>query len=161
MALFSASTCWLTSYEIVIPNDTVNEARALKLLKTNGLLPFKNADDAPTIDETWTPLTPRRSPPSTQPRPWLAAGPLMAQSSTTISQGWYPARRRPGSGRPQDRPSAQVREPLLLLRRIHTARPTRRLLNPSTPSPSWMLFRKRPVGTAVEVNVSTDELRQS
>lgn len=59
MALFSKKHTKLADIpqggEIVIPNDTVNEARALKLLKTNGLVTFKNADvDAPTIDDVDT-----------------------------------------------------------------------------------------------------------
>ena len=59
MALFSKKHSKLADIpqggEIVIPNDTVNEARALKLLKTNGLVTFKNADvDAPTIDDVDT-----------------------------------------------------------------------------------------------------------
>ncbi|WP_298593416.1 MetQ/NlpA family ABC transporter substrate-binding protein, partial [uncultured Rothia sp.] len=59
MALFSKKHSSLSDIpqggEIVIPNDTVNEARALKLLKANGLITFKNADvDAPTIDDVDT-----------------------------------------------------------------------------------------------------------
>ena len=59
MALFSKKHSKLADIpqggEIVIPNDTVNEARALKLLKTNGLVTFKSADvDSPTIDDVDT-----------------------------------------------------------------------------------------------------------
>lgn len=37
--------------EIAIPNDTVNEARALELLKANGLIEFKAEKDTPTVDD--------------------------------------------------------------------------------------------------------------
>ena len=50
----------------------MNEARALKLLKTNGLVTFKNADvDAPTIDDVDTANSKVKVTPSTQPRPWV------------------------------------------------------------------------------------------
>ena len=46
---------------------------------------------------------------------------------------------------PKTDPSAIKYVNLSLLRRTRlTTRPTRRLLKSSTPSPSWMLFRKRP-----------------
>lgn len=58
MALFSKKHDSLDQIpqggEIAIPNDTVNEARALQLLEANKLVTFKSDTDRPTIDDVDT-----------------------------------------------------------------------------------------------------------
>lgn len=55
MAMFSKTHSSISDLpdgaEIAIPNDTVNEARALKLLEANGLVSFTSEVDTPTIDD--------------------------------------------------------------------------------------------------------------
>ncbi|HCN39722.1 MetQ/NlpA family ABC transporter substrate-binding protein [Rothia sp. (in: high G+C Gram-positive bacteria)] len=55
MAMFSTTHSSISDLpdgaEVAIPNDTVNEARALKLLEANGLVSFTSEVDTPTIDD--------------------------------------------------------------------------------------------------------------
>ena len=55
MALFSNKHDSISALpqgaEIAIPNDTVNEARALLLLKANGLVSFTSETTSPTVDD--------------------------------------------------------------------------------------------------------------
>lgn len=55
MAMFSKTHSSISDLpdgaEIAIPNDTVNEARALRLLEANGLVSFTSEVDTPTIDD--------------------------------------------------------------------------------------------------------------
>ncbi|MFW0111437.1 MetQ/NlpA family ABC transporter substrate-binding protein [Rothia sp. CCM 9417] len=58
MALFSEKHDSISALpqgaEIAIPNDTVNEARALLLLEANGLVSFTKDTDSPTVDDVDT-----------------------------------------------------------------------------------------------------------
>lgn len=55
MAMFSQKHSSISDLpegaEVAIPNDTVNEARALKLLEANGLVSFSGEPSTPTIDD--------------------------------------------------------------------------------------------------------------
>ena len=111
MALFSKKHSKLADIpqggEIVIPNDTVNEARALKLLKTNGLVTFKNADvDAPTIDDVDTANSKVKVTPvdATQTVVGMESADGAVVNNDFLKDAGLKPRRRPGSGRPQDRP---------------------------------------------------------
>ena len=128
MALFSKKHTKLADIpqggEIVIPNDTVNEARALKLLKTNGLVTFKNADvDAPTIDDVDTANSKVKVTPVDATQTVVG---MESADGAVVNNETYKK----------------------IVEIFHT-------------KPVMDAVQEETRGTAVEVNVSTDELRQS
>ena len=162
MALFSKKHSKLADIpqggEIVIPNDTVNEARALKLLKTNGLVTFKNADvDAPTIDDVKvTPVD------ATQ----TVVGMESADGAVVNNDFLKDAGLKPADALAQDDPKTDPSA----IKYVNLFVAQKDKADDETYKKIVEIFHTKPVmdvvqeetrGTAVEVNVSTDELRQS
>ena len=150
MALFSKKHSSLSDIpqggEIVIPNDTVNEARALKLLKANGLITFKNADvDAPTIDDVDTSASKVKVTPvdATQ----TVVGMESADGAVVNNDFLKDAGLKPADALAQDDPKT---DPSAI-----------KYVNLFHSEPVMKVVQEETRGTAVEVNVSTDELRQS
>ena len=169
MALFSKKHSKLADIpqggEIVIPNDTVNEARALKLLKTNGLVTFKNADvDAPTIDDVDTSASKVKVTPvdATQ----TVVGMESADGAVVNNDFLKDAGLKPADALAQDDPktdpSAIKYVNLFVAQKDKADDETYKKIVELFHSKAVMdVVQEETRGTAVEVNVSTDELRQS
>lgn len=169
MALFSKKHSSLSDIpqggEIVIPNDTVNEARALKLLKTNGLITFKNADvDAPTIDDVDTSASKVKVTPvdATQ----TVVGMESADGAVVNNDFLKDAGLKPADALAQDDPktdpSAIKYVNLFVAQRDKADDETyKKIVEIFHSEPVMKVVQEETRGTAVEVNVSTDELRQS
>ncbi len=169
MALFSKKHSKLADIpqggEIVIPNDTVNEARALKLLKTNGLVTFKNADvDAPTIDDVDTSASKVKVTPvdATQ----TVVGMESADGAVVNNDFLKDAGLKPADALTQDDPKTDPSA----IKYVNLFVAQKDKADDETYKKIVELFHTKAVmdvvqeetrGTAVEVNVSTDELRQS
>ena len=169
MALFSKKHTKLADIpqggEIVIPNDTVNEARALKLLKTNGLVTFKNADvDAPTIDDVDTANSKVKVTPvdATQ----TVVGMESADGAVVNNDFLKDAGLKPADALAQDDPKTDPSA----IKYVNLFVAQKDKADDETYKKIVEIFHTKPVmdavqeetrGTAVEVNVSTDELRQS
>ena len=158
MALFSKKHSKLADIpqggEIVIPNDTVNEARALKLLKTNGLVTFKNADvDAPTIDDVDTANS------KVKVTPVDATQTVVGMESA--DGGLKPADAL-AQDDPKTDPSAIKYVNLFVAQKDKADDETyKKIVEIFHTKPVMDVVQEETRGTAVEVNVSTDELRQS
>lgn len=169
MALFSKKHSSLSDIpqggEIVIPNDTVNEARALKLLKANGLITFKNADvDAPTIDDVDTSASKVKVTPvdATQ----TVVGMESADGAVVNNDFLKDAGLKPEDALAQDDPetdpSAIKYVNLFVAQRDKADDETyKKIVEIFHSEPVMKVVQEETRGTAVEVNVSTDELRQS
>ncbi|WP_315431840.1 MetQ/NlpA family ABC transporter substrate-binding protein [uncultured Rothia sp.] len=169
MALFSKKHSSLSDIpqggEIVIPNDTVNEARALKLLKANGLITFKNADvDAPTIDDVDTSASKVKVTPvdATQ----TVVGMESADGAVVNNDFLKDAGLKPADALAQDDPktdpSAIKYVNLFVAQRDKADDETyKKIVEIFHSEPVMKVVQEETRGTAVEVNVSTDELRQS
>lgn len=169
MALFSKKHSKLADIpqggEIVIPNDTVNEARALKLLKTNGLVTFKNADvDAPTIDDVDTANSKVKVTPvdATQ----TVVGMESADGAVVNNDFLKDAGLKPADALAQDDPktdpSAVKYVNLFVAQKDKADDETyKKIVEIFHTKPVMDVVQEETRGTAVEVNVSTDELRQS
>lgn len=169
MALFSKKHSSLSDIpqggEIVIPNDTVNEARALKLLKANGLITFKNADvDAPTIDDVDTSASKVKVTPvdATQ----TVVGMESADGAVVNNDFLKDAGLKPADALAQDDPktdpSAIKYVNLFVAQKDKADDETyRKIVEIFHSEPVMKVVQEETRGTAVEVNVSTDELRQS
>ena len=151
--------------EIVIPNDTVNEARALKLLKTNGLVTFKKADvDSPTIDDVDTSASKVKVTPvdATQ----TVVGMESADGAVVNNDFLKDAGLKPADALAQDDPKTDPSA----IKYVNLFVAQKDKADDETYKKIVEIFHTKPVmdavqeetrGTAVEVNVSTDELRQS
>ena len=142
MALFSKKHTKLADIpqggEIVIPNDTVNEARALKLLKTNGLVTFKNAD----VDME-------------------SADGAVVNNDFLKDAGLKPADAL-AQDDPKTDPSAIKYVNLFVAQKDKADDETyKKIVEIFHTKPVMDAVQEETRGTAVEVNVSTDELRQS
>ena len=151
--------------EIVIPNDTVNEARALKLLKTNGLITFKNADvDAPTIDDVDTSASKVKVTPvdATQ----TVVGMESADGAVVNNDFLKDAGLKPTDALAQDDPKTDPSA----IKYVNLFVAQKDKADDETYKKIVEIFHTKPVmdvvmeetrDTAVEVNVTTDDLRKS
>ena len=169
MALFSKKHSTLADVpqgaEIVIPNDTVNEARALKLLKTNGLITFKNADvDAPTIDDVDTSASKVKVTPvdATQ----TVVGMESADGAVVNNDFLKDAGLKPADALAQDDPKTDPSA----IKYVNLFVAQKDKADDETYKKIVEIFHTKPVmdvvmeetrDTAVEVNVTTDDLRKS
>ena len=169
MALFSKKHSTLADIpqgaEIVIPNDTVNEARALKLLKTNGLITFKNADvDAPTIDDVDTSASKVKVTPvdATQ----TVVGMESADGAVVNNDFLKDAGLKPADALAQDDPKTDPSA----IKYVNLFVAQKDKADDETYKKIVEIFHTKPVmdvvmeetrDTAVEVNVTTDDLRKS
>lgn len=169
MALFSKKHSTLADIpqgaEIVIPNDTVNEARALKLLKTNGLITFKNADvDAPTIDDVDTSASKVKVTPvdATQ----TVVGMESADGAVVNNDFLKDAGLKPADALAQDDPKTDpsaIKYVNLFVAQKDKAddEAYKKIVEIFHTKPVMDVVMEETRDTAVEVNVTTDDLRKS
>lgn len=167
MALFSNKHDSLDALpqgaEIAIPNDTVNEARALLLLEANGLVSFTSETASPSVDDIDTATSKVKVTPVDATQTVLS---LESVDGSVINNDFLKdAGLNPKDALAQDDPANESARPyvnLFVAQAKDADNETyKRIVELFHTSDVQVVVQEETQGTAVEVNTSVEDLRSS